>query len=755
MSATWPTHREGATSMPLSWDEILARTPWPIAASLDGKTFAFVSRSYAELHGYAPEELVGTPISLILAESVRGEMPRMRSELEASAHHRFETVHRHKTGREIPVLVDATSFPIPGAAAPLAVVHVQDLTEQRRVEAERARYEARYRFILHTVRLPVTLCDVQGNILDMSDHGIRAIGKTRDRIVGRSLTEIFPPPIGGALAARHREVIRSGETRVFEDHLPVAGGRRWFLSVISPVSDVGGGEAGVQIVSHDVTDTKAASESAAMLGRILDSAAEEIFLADPVTLRILFANRTALAHLGYTFEELTRLAARDVVSGPPGEALHAAVAPLTDGSRSVTVSGRQRRKDGTEYPFTARVQMVTHEGRPVLLVLVFDETERDRAQAALAASEARYRRLAETSRDIVFRFDLHHRRFAYVSQAATSILGVAVDAVLADSSAIVAALGPTWRRFIAAAIEDPSRPPIAIELPFPRADGSEVWLNVRSVVVRDETGHAVALEGAATDVTERHQAEETTRALARTLEARVAERTAELERSNRELEAFSYSVSHDLRTPLRSIGGFAGIVLEEDGAALGPESRDALERIGRAVARMSALIDDLLRLSRLGRQELRVSRCDLGAIASRLIAEMGAGRSVVATVAPELFAEADRALVGVLLRNLIENALKFSRSRAEARIDVGAEVQDGERVFFVRDNGIGFDPRYAQKIFEVFQRLHDTSAYEGTGIGLALVARIAARHGGRAWATGEPDRGATFYFTLGRGGSCG
>lgn len=245
-----------------------------------------------------------------------------------------------------------------------------------------------------------------------------------------------------------------------------------------------------------------------------------------------------------------------------------------------------------------------------------------------------------------------------------------------------------------------------------------------------------------------------------TLEGRVEERTRELERrsqelaaANKELEAFCYSVSHDLRAPLRGIDGFSRTLLDDyAGKTLDEQGSHYLRRVRANTQRMGELIDDLLHLSRLTRADLVRTRVDISAIARRVAGELAsreASRSVELVVQSGLFADADAHLVPVIFENLLGNAWKFTGRRPDARVEVGGYGNGEGDVFYVRDNGAGFDMQYADKLFGVFQRLHGSAEFEGTGIGLATVQRIVQRHGGRIWAESAPDKGATFYFTLG------
>jgi light-regulated signal transduction histidine kinase (bacteriophytochrome) len=264
------------------------------------------------------------------------------------------------------------------------------------------------------------------------------------------------------------------------------------------------------------------------------------------------------------------------------------------------------------------------------------------------------------------------------------------------------------------------------------------WYDVYALRVGEPKERQVAI--LFKDITERKRTEEA-----------IKTSNQQLQAANKELEAFSYSVSHDLRAPLRSIDGFSQALLEDCAATLAPESAAHLQRIRRASQHMAQLIDDLLNLSRISRSELQRVPVDLSALTQGIVdglRETAPTRLVDVVISPGLVATGDARLLRVVLENLLGNAWKFTRKRPRARIEFGAMDHDGVPAYFVQDDGAGFDMAHAKKLFGAFQRIHSTTEFEGTGIGLATVQRVIRKHGGRVWAESAPEQGATFYFTL-------
>jgi hypothetical protein len=285
-----------------------------------------------------------------------------------------------------------------------------------------------------------------------------------------------------------------------------------------------------------------------------------------------------------------------------------------------------------------------------------------------------------------------------------------------------------------------------------RKDGS-IYVNEETITpVRMHGGEITHFVGVMQDVTDRREAEAQVRALNDQLEQRIGLRTAELECANQELEAFAYSVSHDLRAPLRHINGFVDLLSKTALPALSQDERRYLRQVADSAKQMDHLIDDLLLFSRTAQTPLRLEQVDLNSLVQEALAQLAPqteGRAIQWKKANLPLMQADASMLRQAFVNLLSNAIKYTSPRNPAEIDIGFEQGAGEEiVIFVRDNGVGFDMRYADKLFGVFQRLHSSDQFEGTGIGLANVRRIILRHGGRTWAEGQPNAGATFYFSL-------
>jgi PAS domain S-box-containing protein len=397
-----------------------------------------------------------------------------------------------------------------------------------------------------------------------------------------------------------------------------------------------------------------------------------------------------------------------------------------------------RDDDGTPIHFIAQVQDISRRRQ------ADDELRGSEERSRL--SEARLQAFMNNSPSVMFIKDLDGR-YVHVNERFTLAFGLQRGAIIARTDAEIFAPEQAAQFHENDASVIAAGAPIEVEENAQYSDGLHTGL-VCKFPIFDSSGRTTAIGGIVTDITSRKQAEREIRKLNDDLRYQ----TAELIATNREIEAFSYSVAHDLRAPLRHVLGFSKILTEEYGGQLNAEANRYLDKVQDGARYMGRLVDALLGLAKVGRQALVPQVMPLGAILNTILERLEpehSGRNIDWQIGELFSVECDPELMKQVFANLLSNALKYTRPRDRAVIAVGQTVIDGQPVVFVRDNGVGFDMRHAGKLFGVFERLHKARDFEGTGVGLATVERIIRRHGGSIWADAQPDRGATFFFTVG------
>ncbi len=487
------------------------------------------------------------------------------------------------------------------------------------------------------------------------------------------------------------------------------------------------------------------------IGKLFERVRDAVVVAEAGTGRIVLWNPAATEIFGYSPAEALELRVEALVPDHLKARHRAGMSRYLETGRGDYIGSRAvldlpaLRKTGEEIHVELTLSPVDlvhgseSEGRFVLAI-VRDVTERKRMEEALRESEGRFRALIQNALDLVMVTEADGA-IRYISPSSERVLGYSPQEMLGTNTADYVHPDDLEKAFaeFAEVLSGPGVHPVAVETRVRHKDGSWRWLEgIANNMLGDPSIKGVVFNHR--DVTDRKQAER-----------ELAQRAAELAIANAELEQFAYSISHDLRAPLRSVTSFSQILLEDYADELDEEGKDYLERVATAGQRMVHMVEGLLNLSRVMRVEMHRETVDLRALAGSIaqgLKQSDPERRVEFAIDGDLVAEGDRWLLRTVLENLLDNAWKFTGEQPRARIELGVVEHEGVPAYFVRDDGAGFDMAYADKLFGVFQRLHGADEFEGTGIGLATVARIVRRHGGRVWAEGKVGRGATFYFTL-------
>jgi len=588
------------------------------------------------------------------------------------------------------------------------------------------------------------------------------IGQTIDRFIPGRFRSAHPQHIHNF---SHTGVTSRSMGRMSELAALRADGEEFPIEAsISQIAS--GGKKLFTVILRDITERKQAEEalreSHARLKKVLEVETVGVMFWDLTDGTLVDSNSTFLHLMGYTRKDLEARSLTWQKLTPPEyiELSRSELKKFQAGGRIGPYEKECLHKDGTRQWFVFAGSSL---GANSCVEFCVDISARKKAEADLERLVATVAEQARTLQSVLD--NINDGLIAADSRGRFILWNPAADRILGKSRKDVPPA--EWSQYYEIYQADRKTPFLAEELPLAKAmrgqrafaemfirhadSGYGSWVEAAASPLRDQDGAVSGGVVAFRDVTQRVIADREIRKLNAELEQRVIERTAQLEMANKELEAFTYSVSHDLRAPLRHIKGFTRILCQEFSASVPPEAQQYLQRVDQAALQMSQLVDELLELSRVGRGSLAMQATGLGSLVKDVLAILepeSHNRQVQWKIGELPTAECDPALLRQVFQNLIGNALKYSRTRVPAIIEIGQRENNGENVIFVRDNGVGFSMKYADKLFGVFQRLHRADEFEGTGIGLATVQRIIHKHGGRVWAEAEVDRGATFYFTL-------
>jgi PAS domain S-box-containing protein len=747
-----------------SFSRIFHLCPEPLLlARLDDGLCCECNDRFCTLFGFTRTEALGhsaLPGDLGLWADP-GDRDRWSAQLRASGEQAdLEAPLRRRDGSIFTGHIASSLLEIDGERYHLSIL--RDRTPRKRAEEALLHEQTFTRALLDHQIEGVVACDDQGDLVMFNRTLCEWHGKDALRLPAEQWGEfydLFEADGVTPLPAQANPLVRAFNGEVFQDAAVVIRARdqplRHILANGSPIVDARHRRLGAMVVMHDVTSQRQAQEAMLKVSVAVRQSPVSVVITDA---------RGAIEYVNPKFTEVTGYPAFEVLGQNPrilktdhlgAQAYRELWATITAG-RTWKGEFLNRKKNGDLYWEAATIAPVKDLGGSIINFVAIKEdiTEHKRAEQARLESEARFRELFETSKDGIAMVD-PQGRYVDCNQAYLDLLGLAAREELIARS--FEAFTPDEylhqpRSQLRAGLGRFQEENLEFEKEYLRKTGERVPVEMRVWLRRDQGGNLVGRWVIARDITERRQAAMRLEQLNGELEERVQQRTAMLEATNAELDAFSYSVSHDLRAPLRAIDGFTEILAEACGDQLNDEARHALQRVRAGTRRMGQLIDDLLRLSRAGRGDLSRKRLDLSAMAQALLADFSQGepaRSAAFRVEPGLAASGDPGLVRSVLENLLGNAWKYTSRVPEARIEFFRESQpDGSSAFCVRDNGAGFDMAYADKLFTAFQRLHAAQDFEGSGIGLAIVQRIIRRHGGRVWAKGAVAEGASFFFTL-------
>jgi PAS domain S-box-containing protein len=718
-----------------------------------------VNSQTEKMYGYSRNELLNQKIEMLLPHRFRGKHaghrqsffkdPKVRSMGAA-----LELYALRKDGTEFPVEISLS--PLETLEGTLVLSAIRDVTERRQTEEALRQSDEKLRLLLGGVKdYAILMLDPGGLVTTWNEGAERIKGYSAEEIIGQHFSKFYPPE-AVALGKPSQELKVAAEQGRFEEEgwrVRKDGSRFWASVIVTALRDKRGQLRGFGKVTRDITERK---EEERKFRNLLEAAPDAMVIVSPAG-KIQLVNTQTEKLFGYAREELL---------GKPVEILvpqrfhgnHEAYRTDYSKSPSPRSMGPRlelygRRSDGTEFPVEISLSPLETPEGTLISSAIRDVSERRRTAEALRESEERLQMAVEAAqfgvwdldilRDEVFRSLRHDQIFGYDSLQPRWSVEIAERHILPEDL-------PCFRASFVEAFKNNN---FFMECRIHRpADLSVRWICAQGRVYRDPEGKPVRMMGVVSDITDSKQAVEE---LARR-EQELSRSNSELAAANKELEAFSYSVSHDLRAPLRTIDGFSLALLEDYSDKLDADGKKHLERVRAATQRMGTLIDDLLNLSRVTRVSMRLEKTNISALAADIMEEIKKTqleRQVEFRIEKGLEAIADSHLLRIVLENLLGNAWKFTSKRAGARIEFGKTSNNGASAFFVRDDGAGFDPAYADRLFGAFQRLHAMSDFPGTGVGLATVQRIVHRHGGRIWAESAVGRGATFYFTLAKTGS--
>lgn len=728
-----------------------AKSPIPMfVVELPSYRYLDVNQAALDHYGYSREEFLSMHATDIRTEREKERFLSAAPEIDPhQTFNRGVWEHVKKDGTRIRVGINASDIDYEGKKARL--IMSLDITSQKEAEDKLRKSEARYRQTLDTMMEGVQIIGFDGKIIYVNDKLAEQAKFTKEQMIGRTLSELYPGVEQAPIYQAYQKCLKDRQPLHFEEKFDFPDQTvQTFEISVQPVPE------GIFVLSADVTLKRELDEKVRLLNETIArsekrfrgviESSHDIFLLLDADLNTIYRSPSSPRIIGYMEANtpeyrLSRVHPEDVTGYD-----RSWEQVLQNPGVPVPIKFRMRHFDGYYLWLEGFLtNLLQDDAVQAIVANLQDITQRKVSEQLLEKSERLYRTIASNipgSAICLLDTDLTYtllegdmlEKFGY---SKGELLGKKVtDIVTPDREKKIMAI---FRRVLGGEH-------IQIE------DSMAGYNTISSYIpLKDETNQVHGVMVIIIDVTELKNAQLELEKMNISLEHIIEERTAQLIAANKELEAFSYSVSHDLRAPLRGIDGWSLALLEDYGNQLDEKANQYITRVRTETQRMGELIDDMLKLSRISRTELKPSRVNLSEIAMVIVArlqEETSGREVRFTIAPDLMVQGDANLLEIALTNLLNNACKFSSKKERAEIELGQTMYEGKPVFFVKDNGAGFDMATAKKLFGAFQRMHRQSEFPGTGIGLAIVKRIISLHQGEIWAEATPGAGATFYFTL-------
>jgi PAS domain S-box-containing protein len=741
-----------------------------ILASDENFTLTFWNAAAERIFGWNAEEMIGQKAEKILqTEFSNLTRPDAIKELQEDGEFSADVTQLRKDGTRVHIETRTVALRDGNGHSQGYVSINRDISERKHAEEELKKREERYRYLFQNNPYPMWIYDRKTLVfLDVNEAAITKYGYSHEEFLRMTIVAIRPPE------DKERLINNLAQPRQPLEHSDgwrhcLKDGSIIYVEITSHTLEIDGHES-VFVIAQDITERKqveqALRESEEKFSVIYYKAPFAAALSRLPDGVIMDINEAFEKVYGYTKQEVIGKTSLELGINPDAEVRTRIVSELEAKGSVHEIELKLHTKADGERVFLMNIDLIGVGGQKYIFQTAQDITERKQAEADLQKAhselevkvQARTAALSEANAllqammdyvpDHIYFKDLQCR-FIRNSRSQASLLG------LNDPRAVIGKTDFDFFPHAAKAYAEEQEvmrsgePLIDFEEWVVWPDGRESWVSTTKVPLRNSEGETIGIFGISRDITERKRAEQSIQELNRDLENQAVK----LQAANKELEAFSYSVSHDLRAPLRAIDGYTRILVEDYEMLLDEEGKRICGVISAEARRMGQLIDDLLAFSRLGRKEMYSSNIDMKALVVSVLNELLQEKDrermdIRITKLPS--ARADSSLIRQVWVNLLSNALKFTSKKEQAAIEVGSKSSKDQVIYYVRETGAGFDMEYANKLFGVFQRLHSESEFNGTGVGLAIVQRIIRRHGGRVWAEGEVDKGATFYFALPR-----